>query len=206
MKDLDEILCEKEHLEDLSKISKKNKVPIVDHEVGRLLETLVFLKNPKNILEIGCGEGYSSYFLAKNLKKAEFNAIDLNNKRLMKAKEFINATFPKLNSHFYSGNALKIIPDLESKFDFVFIDAAKFEYPCYLEALMEKLKKNALIIADNIFCDEKIFSRFVKDHDKNSIEGLKKYIKLVQNSKIFETRFIDLGDGVSISIFKKIKK
>jgi predicted O-methyltransferase YrrM len=202
MKDLNGILCEKEHLEDLSRVSKENKVPIVDYEVGRLLETLVFLKNPENVLEIGCGEGYSSYFLVKNLKKANFTAIDLNNKRLLKAKEFINSTFPELNAHFYSGSALKIIPGLENKFDFVFIDAAKFEYPYYLEALMEKLQKNALIIADNIFCDEKIFARFIKEHDKNSVGGLKKYIKLVQNNKIFDTRFIDLGDGVSISIYK----
>ena len=202
MKYLNEILSEKEHLEDLSKVSKENKVPIVDYEVGRLLETLVFLKNPKNVLEIGCGEGYSSYFLAKNLKKANFTAIDLNGKRLLKAEEFINQTFPELDANFYSGNALKIIPGLENKFDFVFIDAAKFEYPFYMEALMEKFEKNALIIADNIFCDEKIFARFIKEHDKNSVEGLKKYIKLVQNNKIFDTRFIDLGDGVSISVYK----
>ena len=202
MKYLNDILSEKGHLEDLSKASKENKVPIVDYEVGRLLETMVFLKTPKNVLEIGCGEGYSSYFLAKNLKKANFSAIDLNRKRLLKAREFINLSFPELDASFYPGNALKIIPGLENKFDFVFMDAAKFEYPDYLEALMQKLEKNALIIADNIFCDEKIFSRFIKEHDKNSVEGLKKYIKLVQNKKIFDTRFIDLGDGVSISIFK----
>ena len=119
MKNFNGILSEKEHLEDLGRVSKENKVPIVDYEVGRLLETLVFLKNPKNVLEIGCGEGYSSYFLVKNLKKATFIGIDLNNKRLLKAKVFINATFPELIVKFYSGNALKIIPGLEGKFDFV---------------------------------------------------------------------------------------
>jgi len=202
MKDFNEILSEKEHLEGLSKVFRENKVPIVDYEVGRLLEILVFLKTPKNVLEIGCGEGYSSYFLVKNLEKGNFTGIDLNSKRLLKAREFINLTFPELVADFYSGNALNIIPGLENKFDFVFIDAAKFEYPCYLEALMGKLEKNALIIADNIFCDEKIFARFIKEHDKNSVEGIKKYIKLVQNNTMFDTRFIDLGDGISISVYK----
>src|SRR5680860_54504 len=202
MKEFNDILPEKEHLEGLSEASKVNKVPIVDYEVGRLLETLVFLKTPKSILEIGCGEGYSSYFLVKNLGTGSFSAIDLNSKRLLKAKEFINQTFPETETCFYSGNALKIIPGLINKFDFVFIDAAKFEYPLYLEALTEKLEKNALIIADNIFCDEKIFARFIKEHDKNSVEGIKKYIKLVQNNTMFDTRFIDLGDGISISVYK----
>ena len=69
--------------------------------------------------------------------------------------------------------------------------------------LLKKLKKNALIVADNIFCDEKIFARYVKEHDRNSVEGLKKFIKLIQNKEFFDTKFIDMGDGVSISIYKK---
>lgn len=203
MKDLNGILSEKEYLEGLSNVSIENKVPIVSYEVGRLLEAIAFIKNPKRVLEIGCGEGYSTYFIVKNLKKASFTGIDLNNKRLLKAKEFITSTFPELNANFYWGNALKIIPDLNLEFDFVFIDAAKFEYPAYLEILFKKLKKNALIVADNIFCDEKIFARYVKEHDRNSVKGLKKFIKLIQNKEFFDTKFIDMGDGVSISIYKK---
>jgi len=203
MKDLDNILTEKEYLKDLNKISKEKKIPVISYDVGRLLEVIVFIKKPKHILEIGCGEGYSSYFLVKNLKKASFTGIDLNSKRLSKAKEFIGLNFPEINADFYPGNALKIIPELNCKFDFVFIDAAKYEYPNYLEILPEKLEKNALIVADNIFCSEKIFARYIKDHDKNSVEGLKKFITLVQNEKFFNTKFIDIGDGLSVSIFNK---
>ncbi|MCL5073978.1 MAG: methyltransferase domain-containing protein [Actinobacteria bacterium] len=203
MKDLLNILSEKEYLEDLNKISKEKKIPVISYDVGRLLEVIVFIKKPRHILEIGCGEGYSSYFLVKNLKEASFTGIDLNIKRLSKAKEFISLNFPDINVDFYSGNALKIIPDLNCKFDFVFIDAAKYEYPDYLEILTEKLEKDALIIADNIFYSEKIFARYVKEHDKNSVEGVKKFIKLIQNKEIFNTKFIDIGDGLSISIFNK---
>ena len=203
MKDLKSILTEKEYLSDLQKISIEKKVPIIDYEVGRFLEAIIFIKNPKNIIEIGCGEGYSSYFLIKNLKEdAEYTGIDLNCKRLEKAKKFILECFPNIKTNFYCGNALNLIPTLNSKFDFAFIDAAKFEYPNYLETLVEKLQQEAVIIADNIFYDEKIFSRFVKEHDKNSLNGIKKFIKVVSNKNNFETRFIDIGDGLSISIFK----
>ncbi|MCL5771054.1 MAG: methyltransferase domain-containing protein [Actinobacteria bacterium] len=203
MKDLKNILDEKEYLHDLSKISAENKVPVISYEVGRLLETVIFIKNPEYVLEIGCGEGYSSYFIIKNLKKAIFTGIDLNCRRLQKAKEFISSSFPDITANFYCGNALKIIPALNFKFDFVFIDGAKFEYPDYIEVLSEKLNKNAVIVADNIFYDEKIFARYVKDHDKNSLKGLKKFIKLISNEKIFDTKFIDIGDGISISIYKQ---
>ncbi|MCL4384692.1 MAG: methyltransferase domain-containing protein [Cyanobacteria bacterium] len=203
MKDLSDILSEKKYLGDISEISHNKKIPVISYEVGRLLEVIIFIKKPKHVLEIGCGEGYSSYFLAKNLKKASFTGIDLNSKRLAKAEEFISSNFPELDINFYSGNALKIIPQLKLKFDFVFIDAAKYEYPDYLEILIEKLEKKALIIADNIFYSEKVFARAVKEHDKKSVEGLKKFVAMMQNKKIFDTRFIDIGDGLSISIFKK---
>ncbi|MCE5329610.1 methyltransferase domain-containing protein [bacterium] len=202
MKDLYNILSEKEYLEDLNRISKEKKIPVISYEVGRFLETIVFIKKPKHILEIGCGEGYSSYFLVKNLKQASFTGIDLNGKRLAKAKELIDLNFPEVDTNFYSGNALEIIPDLNFKFDFIFIDAAKYEYPDYLEILPEKLESKALIIADNIFYSEKIFARYVKEHDKNSVEGVKKFIALIQNEEIFDTKFIDIGDGLSVSIFK----
>ena len=37
---------------------------------------------------------------------------------------------------FISGNALEVIVDLDEKFDLVFIDAAKFEYPGYLDIIL----------------------------------------------------------------------
>lgn len=202
MKDLNKILSEKEYLEDLGRISKEKKIPVINYEVGRFLEAIVFVKKPKNILEIGCGEGYSSYFLVKNLTKAAFTGIDLNNERLSKAKKFINLNFPKISTNFYHGNALKLIPELKLKFDLVFIDAAKYEYPDYINVLTEKLNNEALVIADNIFYSEKIFSRYIKNHDKNSVKGIKKFMKLIQNKEIFDTKFIDIGDGISLSIYK----
>jgi predicted O-methyltransferase YrrM len=203
MKELKSIINEKQYLNKLINLSEENKIPVIDYEVGRLLETIIFTRSPRFVLEIGCGEGYSSYFIVKNLKKASFTGIDLNCKRLQKAKEFITSGFPKIISNFYCGNALNIIPALNDKFDFVFIDAAKFEYPDYLEVLFEKLESNSIIVADNIFYDEKIFNRYIKEHDKNSVRGLKKFIKKIQNKSIFDTKFINIGDGISVSVFKQ---
>ena len=203
MKELDNFIFEKKALKKLSEISKKNKVPIVGNDTGRLLETIVFLKQPENILEIGCGEGYSTYYIIKNLEKGAYFGIDLNKERLKKAKEFISSSFPKKKATFIHGNALKIIPELSNNFDFIFMDAAKYEYPAYLELFQKKIKTDALVIADNIFLNEKIFSNYIKEHNKNSVIGIKEFIKLVKDDSLFNTIFLDIDDGISISIFKK---
>jgi len=204
MKNAEYIFSEKERLDNLKKVSIEKKIPIISYEVGRLLESIVFLLKPESILEIGCAEGYSSYFLIKNMPEySSYTGIDLNKERLYKAKQFISSNYPELDCSFFGGNALNIIPTLEKEFDFIFIDGAKFEYPHYLIAVIEKLKAQATIITDNIFYSEKIFSNIIKEHDKKSVAGLKNFIELINNKNMFDTVFIDIGDGVSISRFKK---
>lgn len=202
MKELENFLSEKKSLKKIADVSKSNKVPVISNDVGRLLETIIFLRQPENILEIGCGEGYSTYYLIKNLEGGSYTGIDLNKKRIEKAENFISSSFPKKKVSFIHGNALKIIPEIKESFDFIFIDAAKYEYPGYLEILLNKLNENAIIVADNVFIDEKIFSNYVKDHDKNSVKGIKEFIKFINNSNLLKTIFLDIGDGVSVSIFR----
>lgn len=164
------------------------------------------LVKPKSILEIGCGTGYSTYFLIENLPDgSSYNGIDLNKERLAIAKEFIKSSLPEKSSkkiQFYAGNALKIIPALNQKFDMVFIDAAKHEYPQYIKSLLDKLEKNALVVADNIFYDGKIFMENTSKHDINSIKGITEYIDFITSSSYFQSHFLDIGDGVAVSFYE----
>lgn len=48
-------------------------------------------KNPRNILEIGCGAGYISYKLAKKYPKAQVTAIDISDKSIELAKKVFKA-------------------------------------------------------------------------------------------------------------------
>ena len=66
---------------------------MIDYEVGRLLEAIIFLKQQKSILEIGCGEGYSTYYILKNFKSGTYIGIDLNKDRLAKAKTLFLVAF-----------------------------------------------------------------------------------------------------------------
>jgi predicted O-methyltransferase YrrM len=163
------------------------------------------LVKPKSILEIGCGSGYSTYFLIRNLPDgSSYNGIDLNKERLVIAQEFIKSSFPEKSGRkirFYTGNALKIIPAFNQKFDMVFIDAAKHEYPQYIKSLLEKLENNAVVIADNIFYDGKIFKENTSKHDTNSVKGIKEYIDFITGSSYFQSHFLDISDGIAVSIF-----
>ena len=196
-------LEEKKFLKDLEEKYRSLKIPVISIDTGAFLEFAVLVKKPKKLLEIGCGSGFSTYFLAKNLQShSSYTGIDLNRDRLFSAESFIRERFPRIEMKFIPGNALEVIPGMDEKFDLTFIDAAKFEYPGYLEAILKKLNKDALIIADNIFYNNKIFSQVPLDHDKKSVKGIKKYLKIItSNDKIASTKLIDIGDGLAVSIY-----
>ena len=195
-------LEEKKFLKDLEEKSRSLKIPVISIETGAFLEFAVLLKKPKKLLEIGCGNGFSTYFLVKNLKScSSYTGIDLSKSRLFLAESFIRERFHGVEMEFISGNALEVITGLDKKFDFVFIDAAKFEYPGYLEVILKKLNKGALIIADNIFYNGKIFSQTTLRHDKKSVKGIKEYLKMITSNNMITTELIDIGDGLAISIY-----
>ncbi len=198
-------LKEKKLLDNLVKEACREKIPVVDKETGRFIELICLLKNPKNIMEIGCGIGFSSYFLIKNLKDGNYTGIDLNKERLRKAEKFIKCKFGSGNLKFLNGNALEIIKGLEGEFDLVFIDGAKYEYPFYIKALKNKMADGAIIIADNILYKNKVFKKKVSRHDSNSINGIREYIEYITASKHLKSYFFDIGDGISVTeFFKKV--
>ena len=72
------------------------------------------------------------------------------------------------------------------QFDFAFIDAEKSEYFQYLTLAEDKLRKGAVIFADNalIFADQ-----------------MSDYLDYVRNSGKYQSHFIQVGeDGVEISV------
>lgn len=194
---------EKKLLTGLQEEAALKKIPIIDVTTGRFLEIICLLTGPKNILEIGCGNGFSSYFLVKNLKDGYYTGIDLNHDRVKRATRFIRSKFPKKQFKFLTGNALKLIPELQCNFDLVFIDAAKYEYPLYIKAVENKLKSGAIVVADNIFYGDKIFKKEISKHDLKSVNGIKEYISYVTDSDSFSSYFFDIGDGISVTKFIK---
>ncbi|MCL4377484.1 MAG: methyltransferase domain-containing protein [Actinobacteria bacterium] len=212
-KEIKKYLDEKDLLIKLRSEAAAKKIPIIEYETGAFLEVISILKRPQNVLEIGCGAGYSSYFLIKNLgNNTSYTGIDLNRERLENAQKFIFETFideyggrgknlELIKINFIHGNALKIIPVIDEVFDLVFIDAAKLEYPLYIKSLTGKLSKNAVVIADNVFYNDKIFESSFSKHDSRSIAGLREYVEFITTCEYFENHFLDIGDGIALSFF-----
>ena len=122
----------KEEKNDLSHIESEarvNHVPIVKPETKELLRTLVLLKKPMKILEVGAAVGFSSLYMnSYQPEGGTIITIERNEKRIKKAKENIKNQGKEEQITLLEGDAIEILKGLDGSFDLIFVDAAKGQY------------------------------------------------------------------------------
>jgi predicted O-methyltransferase YrrM len=118
--------------------------------VGRLLETLVFLIQPKLVLELGTYAGTSALMMAGALPEGgRIVTCELSDDHADWAQAGIDASPYRDRIDIRRGPALDAIAAIDEPIDFCFIDADKPGYVDYYEAVVPKLAPRGLIAADN---------------------------------------------------------
>ena len=102
------------------------------------------------------------------------------------------------------GDAGQILKELEDSFDMIFMDAAKGQYPAYLEQVMRFLVPGGILITDNVLQDGDIIeSRFaVERRDRTIHSRMREYLYTLKHHPELETSILPLGDGVALSVRK----
>lgn len=118
---------------------------------GRFLEFLVFLAQPRCVLEIGTYSGYSALSMAGALAPdARIVTCELLDEHADVAERQIAAAGESERIEVRRGPALDTVATLDGPFDLVFIDADKEGYLGYYEAVLPKLSARGLIVVDNV--------------------------------------------------------
>jgi len=171
------------------------------HYQGRLLSMISKIARPKSILELGTYTGYSALCLAEGLQKdGVLHTIDINEELKDLQKKYFDQSNFKDQIHQHLGNALNIIPTLDLKFDLVFIDADKPNYPDYFDLIINKLNPGGIILTDNVLWSGKVVEK-IKEDDASTL-ALVKYNNMVAEDPRLETIMLPIRDGLSISRLK----
>ncbi len=165
---------------------------------GRVLSMISKLVNPKTILEIGTFTGYSALCLAEGLQSGgELHTIDIKEELVdFQKKHFDKSAFAKA-IHSHLGPALDIIPNLDIKFDLVFIDADKRNYINYFHAIIDKMNPGGVILSDNVLWSGKVVQA-VNDKDLDT-KVLLEYNTLLNKDVRLETVLLPIRDGLTVS-------
>ncbi len=164
------------------------------HVQGKILEMISCMVKPKRILEIGTFTGYSALCLAKGLKQdGILYTIELREEDAQTAQAFFSKSFHNNKIILLTGNALNIIPTLHETWDIVFIDADKIGYIDYYELTLPRVKKNGLIIADNVLFHGEVLEENIKGKNAKAIHAFNQH---VANDKRVEQVMLTVRDGL----------
>lgn len=191
-------------LEDLENFALENRVPIVQKETAKFLELMVTINRPKKILELGTAIGYSAILMNLTLGgSCEITTIERDEKMIELAKANINKYGLQNKITILQGDCLEILENLVDEYDMIFMDAGKGHYNHFLPHCLRLLKKQGVLIADNVLFRGMVASKDLATRRKVTIiKRMKSYLELVSNNDELITSVIPMGDGISVTVRK----
>ena len=173
------------------------------HLQGRLLELLVRMIRPRAVLEIGTFTGYSALALAAGLDDdATLDTIETDDELQELAQSFFDRSEHGHKIRLHIGSALKLAPRLGRRFDLVFIDGDKREYPAYYRMLMGDgggkplVGSGAVLLADNILWSGKVVQPIA--HNDRHTQAVVEFNRMVREDPRVENVIVPLRDGLNL--------
>lgn len=177
--------------------AEQNRIPIIGPAVARLISLLVQISGAKRIFEMGSAIGYSTIWLARAAgSKAKVFYTDGDPEKARRAQENFRRAGVTKRIHVQVGDALELVKKAAGKFDLIFNDVDKHQYPAALKAALPKLRRGGLFITDNTLWSGKA-ARPAAPEDKHTL-GVQEFNRLVYASKELYPVLIPLRDGVTV--------
>lgn len=190
---------------ELEEYAEKNNVPIAQKETAQFLKTMVTIKRPKRILELGTAIGYSSMIMCHCVNKnVKITTIERDNSMVAIARSNINKFDYQDNIDVIQGDVLEVVNELDGKYDMIFLDAGKGHYNHLLPRILELLEEDGIIIADNV-----LFRGMVANNDLvirrkiTIVKRMRTYLKMINDDKRLLTTIIPMGDGIAVTTRRK---
>lgn len=184
----------------LEEYASKNNIPIMMKNGIEFLLEYIRKNDIKSILEIGSAIGYSAIRMCLVDDNIKVTTIERDVNRYNEAINNIKSFDLENRINIILDDAFNV--ELNDSYDLIFIDAAKSQYIKFFEKFKLNLNDNGVIVSDNLNFHglthtplEEIESRNVK----GLVRKLNDYIDFLTDNKEFNTKFYDIGDGISIS-------
>lgn len=165
------------------------------HMQGRILSMISCMIRPSVILEIGTYTGYSALCMAEGLKpEGKLITLDINEELESRVRNYFKNSPFDAQIDYRIGNALDIIPTLNTDFDLAFIDADKENYARYYDLVINRVPLGGYILADNVLWSGKVLD---EKSDKDT-RAIKEFNKKVQDDTRVENVLLPVRDGILV--------
>lgn len=193
---------------EMEEYAKEHNVPIIEKESIAFLMKFIKQHDIKNVLEIGSAIGYSGILMASSSRQVKVTTIERDETNYMEALKNVKKCGFEGKVTVVFQDALELNLAEGTEYDLIFIDAAKGQYKKFFEKYKYFLAPGGAIITDNLK-----FHGYVGKSDKIESKNLRqlvgkieRYIDFLKTNEEFDTEFLDIGDGLSVSVRKNDEK
>jgi caffeoyl-CoA O-methyltransferase len=157
---------------------------------------LVAATGAKSAIEVGTFTGYSSLCIARAMPpKGRLICLDASKEWTAVARKYWAKAGVQDRIELRLGAAIPTLRHLKPglTFDFAFIDANKTEYDAYYELLLPRVRRNGLILFDNMLWGGRLGAGAVKEATGRAIDALNH--KLSNDPRV-EAVLLSVADGI----------
>ena len=190
-------------LDEIEREAKEAYVPVIRRETQNFLKFLLGVQKPRRILEVGTAVGFSAILMCRYApEECVIDTIEKYEKRIPLARENFRRAGAEGRIRLLEGDAMDVLKGLEGPYDFIFMDAAKGQYICYLPEVMRLLSPGGILVSDNVLQDgDVIESRFAVERRNRTIHArMREYLYQLSRCPALRTSVLPLGDGVTVSV------
>jgi caffeoyl-CoA O-methyltransferase len=182
---------------EMERFAAEHRVPIIGPAVARLLALFAQVSGARRIFEMGSAIGYSTIWLARAAgPKGKVFYTDGDPANAKRAQEYFRRAGVAKRINVQVGDALELLKKTSGKFDLIFNDVDKHQYPDALRVALPKLKRGGLFITDNTLWSGK--AARPASQDDAATRGVQEFNRLVYASKELYPVLIPLRDGVTV--------
>lgn len=198
-----------EYLREVEKQALADEVPIIRRSMQTLLAFLLQSREVNAILEIGAAVGFSSMLMSEYAAAdATIDTIEKVPARIRAARENYRRYGKEEQIHLIEGDAAEVLQELAEqgkRYDFIFMDAAKGQYPHFLQTILTLLTENGMLVTDNVLQDGDIIeSRYAVTRRDRTIHGrMREFLYTLTHSEELQTVILPVGDGTALTIRKR---
>ena len=190
-------------LDEIEKEALDTYVQIIRKEMQSFLRLLLAMQKPMRILEVGTAVGFSAILMAEyGPKDCKIITIENYDKRIPIAKENFKRAGKTEQITLLEGDATEVLPTIEEPFDLIFMDAAKGQYINFMPDVLRLLKKDGVLVSDNVLQDGDIIeSHYIVERRNRTIyKRMREYLYELTHSDELVTSVLPVGDGITVSV------
>lgn len=201
------------YLKALERAALADRVPIIRPDTQSFLQTLLLIKKPVRILEVGCAVGFSALLMHETCPEAAIVTIEKDEERAAQAaasffeRGVLASEAEAGEICLLTGDAddiLKNLAEAGEHFDLIFMDAAKGQYLTWLPLIKMLLGKDGVLLSDNVLREGDILESHyaVERRDRTIYKRMRAYLHALTHDDELQTTILSDGDGLAMTVKK----